>query len=93
MKYINFRPRKAGSIYRNYKGKDSIVLLALVDAEYNFIFVDLGKNGCIHDASIYSEKMALAAQLHSETLNFPLPSSLPEYNINMLCDSRRCFPS
>lgn len=82
-KHINFRPpRKVGSIYRNYKGKDSIILLALVDAEYNFIFVDIGKNGRMHDASVFRES-SLAAQLQSGTLNFPLPSFLPGYNINI----------
>lgn len=82
-KHINFRPpRKAGSIYRNYKGKDSIILLALVDAEYNFIFVDIGRNGRMHDASVFRES-PLAAQLHSGALNFPLPSFLTGYDINM----------
>jgi len=77
---ISDHQEKQHSIYRNYKGKDSIVLLALVNAEYNFIFVDLGKNGRMHDASVFREN-PLAAQLHSGTLN--LPSSLPGYNVNM----------
>ncbi|XP_036150116.1 uncharacterized protein LOC118648027 [Monomorium pharaonis] len=82
-KRINFRPpRKAGSVYRNYKGKDSIIFLALVDADYNFIFVDVGRNGRMHDASVFRES-SLATQLHSRTLNLPLPSSLPGYNVDM----------
>lgn len=82
-KHINFRPqRKEGSIYRNYKGKDSIILLALVNAEYNFIFVDVGRNGRMHDASVFRES-SLVTQLYSGRLNFPLPSSLPGYNVNM----------
>lgn len=82
-KHINFRPsRKEGSIYRNYKGKDSIILLALVDAEYNFIFMDIGRNGRMHDASVFRESL-LAAQLYSGTLNVPLPSSLPGYDVNI----------
>lgn len=40
-KHINFRPpKKEGSTHRNYKGSDNIVLLGLVDSEYNFLFVD-----------------------------------------------------
>ncbi|XP_036141683.1 protein ALP1-like [Monomorium pharaonis] len=82
-KRINFRPpRKAGSVYRNYKGKDSIIFLALVDADYNFIFVDVGRNGRMHDASVFRES-SLATQLHSGTLNLSLPSSLPGYNVDM----------
>ncbi|XP_018407677.1 PREDICTED: uncharacterized protein LOC108783575 [Cyphomyrmex costatus] len=80
-KHINFRPpRKEGSMYRNYKGRDSIVLLGLVDAEYRFLFVDIGRNGRMHDASVFRES-SLATQLYSETLNLPLPSPLPGYDI------------
>lgn len=82
-KHIDFRPpRKEESIYRNYKGKDSIVLLGLVNAEYKFLFVDIGKNGHIHDASVFRES-PLAIKLYSQTLNVPLPSSLPGYDRNL----------
>lgn len=44
-KYIFFRlPRSDGSKYRNYK-KRNIILLALVDADYKFIFIDIGNVG------------------------------------------------
>ena len=32
----------AGSLYYNYKGFRSVILLALVDAEYKFLFTDVG---------------------------------------------------
>ena len=32
--------------YRNYKGKDSIILLAMIGWEYEFFYVDGGVNGC-----------------------------------------------
>lgn len=42
-KHINFRPwRKNKGYYYNHNGTNSIVLLALVDARCNFIFVDVG---------------------------------------------------
>ncbi|KAL6417154.1 hypothetical protein ACFW04_014660 [Cataglyphis niger] len=40
-----------GSIYRNYKEDNSIILLALVDTEYKFIFVDIDWNGRMHDSA------------------------------------------
>jgi hypothetical protein len=38
-------PPSAGSLYYNYKGFRYVALLALVDADYTFIFIDIGANG------------------------------------------------
>lgn len=77
-KHISFRPpREQGSMYRNYKGQDSIVLLALVDAAYKFIFVDIGRNG-MHDSRVFRESM-LGIKLKSNQLNLPQPAYLHGY--------------
>ncbi len=45
----------AGSYYFNYKNFHSIVLMALVDGDYKFIWVDVGSNGPSSDAQIFED--------------------------------------
>ncbi|KAK9887976.1 hypothetical protein WA026_000267 [Henosepilachna vigintioctopunctata] len=71
------KPANSGSLYYNYKGFFSIVLLALVNAKKEFIMVDAGMNGRISDGGVlyYSKFGAL---LQQEVLNIPEPASLPK---------------
>ena len=48
-----FSPVNSGSTYFNYKGFLSIVLLALVDADYKLTYVDIGCQGPISDGRIF----------------------------------------
>ena len=54
-KHIAIRkPKNSGSEYVNYKGYFSLVLLALVDADYKFLWVNVGASGSSSDAQIFN---------------------------------------
>lgn len=72
-KHINTKkPQNSGSTYYNYKGTFSIVLMAIVDANYQFIMVYVGSNGRISDGGVlYYTKFWEKFQNHA--LNIPPP--------------------
>lgn len=79
-KHITFRPPRAeGSAFRNYKGSDSIVLLAIVNANYQFLYVDIGRNGRMHDSSVFRDS-TFSHSLSSGTLGLPDMCPLPGRN-------------
>ena len=49
------KPKNSGTAYYNYKGFFSIVLLGLVDADYKFLWVNVGARGSMSDAGVYNE--------------------------------------
>lgn len=69
-------PINSGSLYYDYKQQHSIVLLALVDAQYRFLYVDVGANGRQSDAGVYANSK-LSEALETNALNFPSASTLP----------------
>lgn len=70
-KHIAIRkPSGSGSYYHNYKGFFSVVLLAVVNAKYEFIYVNTGSNGRVSDGGILQETDFLEA-LTKNTLNIP----------------------
>lgn len=55
-KHVAIRaPPNSGSLYYNYKGFYSIVLFALVDGDYKFLWADIGGLGSASDSQIYNE--------------------------------------
>ena len=76
-KHIHIRkPRSAGSAYFNYKKFHSIILLAICDANYKFIYVSAGARGRAGDAGIYQDS-ELKQALESGELPIPPPEPLP----------------
>ena len=63
-------PPNTGSNYYNYKGSFSIVLLALVDHNYNFECIDIGNYGSTSDGGIF-EKSKLKKALEENVLKLP----------------------
>ena len=69
-------PPRGGSIFYDYKGYHSIILMALVDAEYKFSWVDVGRDGSSGDSQVFNDS-ELKAAIDDGTINFPQPTSLP----------------
>ena len=69
-------PANSGSFYFNYKGSFSIVLLALVDANYKFLYVDIGCNVKISDGDVFKNS-SLYRALEDNSLHIPGPAPLP----------------
>ncbi len=76
-KHVRIRkPPHSGTHYFNYKGYFSLVVLALVDADYKFLWVDVGAPGSNSDAGIFNDG-DLEPALREDTLGLPAPDPLP----------------
>ncbi|XP_045129971.1 uncharacterized protein LOC123515455 [Portunus trituberculatus] len=72
------KPANSGSKFYDYKGHFSMILLAVVDADYKFIYVDVGACGRASDGGVWdrcSLKRALEAQ--DNVLHIPQCNTLP----------------
>lgn len=70
------KPAKSGSYYFNYKKSFSIVLMAVVNANYEFITVEVGINGRASDAGVFAQ--CKLKYLYDEGLLYlPEPEKLP----------------
>ena len=82
-KHVAIRcPKNGGSLYFNYKGFHSIILLALVDAKYKFLWVDVGTNGSSSDAQIFND-CDLRSGIIDGTLDVPDAEPLPGDDCDM----------
>jgi hypothetical protein len=63
-------PPNTGSLYFNYKHFFSIVLMAVVDANYKFLYVDIGQYGRLSDGGVYN-KCSLSSLLADNRLHVP----------------------
>ncbi|XP_066946086.1 uncharacterized protein [Macrobrachium rosenbergii] len=70
------KPNNSGSEYFDYKGHCSVILLALVDAHYKFLYVDVGTNGRASDGGAW-EKCTLKQAIEKKQLGIPPPVCIP----------------
>ncbi len=76
------KPKNSGSVFRNYKKFFSIILFALVDADYKFVWVDVGVNGSASDGSIFNI-CELKKGIEAHTITLPDPDPLPSDDRDM----------
>jgi hypothetical protein len=71
-------PRRSGSYYFNYKDYYSVVLMAVVNHRYEFIYVDTGAEGKASDGGIWRQcSFFHALNRDDNPLNIPAPTLLP----------------
>lgn len=70
-------PAKGGSTFYNYKGYHSIILMALVDADYKFTWVDVGRDGSSGDAQVFNSS-EIKSCIEDGSIGFPPPAALPD---------------
>jgi len=80
-------------MFYTYKHTLAIQLLALLDADYNFIYVHVGCQGRIGDAGVFHHS-SLSKALAQDTLGIPdrtlLPNSSTQCSYTLLADE--AFP-
>ena len=69
------KPIGSGSYYYKYKHTFNVVLMTVVNANYEFIMVDVGANGRVSDGGVFANTK-FCKHLKENTLHIPEPTSL-----------------
>ncbi|XP_039968628.1 putative nuclease HARBI1 [Bactrocera tryoni] len=73
-KHVNItKPPHSGSYYFNYKKTYSIVLMAIVNAKYQFLMVEPGANGRVSDGGVFGNTI-FSTMLDDGKLKIPSPT-------------------
>lgn len=76
------KPQESGSYYFNYKHNFNIVLMAVCNANYEFLMVDIGSNGRVSDGEVFSNTL-FCEHLQENKLKLPKPDYLPGINCKL----------
>lgn len=71
------QPEHSGSSYFNYKKFFSCVLMAWTDADYKFVYIDVGSYGTASDSEIFKTS-EMGKRLSEDQLNIPSGRHLPD---------------
>lgn len=74
-------PQNSGSLFFNYKSYFSIVLLAIVDAESKFVYIDVGAYGKEGDSNIFNRSSMF--HLFNNDKYMPEDKPLPGSNLRL----------
>ncbi|XP_046998608.1 uncharacterized protein LOC124613905 [Schistocerca americana] len=81
-KHIRIKcPQASGSHFLNYKSFNSIILFAMVDASYKYLYVDVGTNGRVGDAGVFSKSKLRECLIDRSMLNISEGRKLRNTNI------------
>lgn len=69
-------PDNSGSLFYNYKGFFSVILLAVCDAKYRFIKVNIGQCGSAGDAGLFNN-CDIGKDMKAGKLSIPEPRHIP----------------
>lgn len=75
-KHIRMIQLDSGSSYFNYKKFFSCVLMAWTDADYKFVYIDVGSYGTASDSEIFKTS-EMGKRLSENRLNIPSGRQLP----------------
>ena len=76
-------PKNSGTLFHNYKGFFSLVLLAICDSNYCFTLYDVGGYGSNNDSGILANS-EMGRQFEEQKLNLPDPDKLLGCNFEPL---------
>ena len=71
------KPKNTGALFHNCKGLFSIVMLALVDGQYKFRWVDVGTAGSCSYAQMFNASQ-MKRRIEDGRIDFPDPASITQ---------------
>lgn len=88
------KPHNSGSEFYNYEGTCSIVLMAIVNSNYEFTFVDVGAQGSCADGGIW-QQCAFKIAMDDGYIHLPPPepiAGIPDMEIPFFVVGDDAFP-